>query len=150
MELKLVRDTFTQKSTIGSLYVNGVYECFILEDTDRGLTDSMTLEQINAIKKHSLTCIPYGKYKVVVTKSDRFSAKAGHDVYLPLVIPVKGYAGIRIHKGNKPEDTEGCLLPARVKGIDSVSNSTDAFNQLNEKINKAIKAGEEVTIEITK
>lgn len=150
MKLKLVRDTFTDLSTIGSLYVNDVFECFVIEDKDRGLTDSMPLEEINKLKVYGLTCIPYGTYKVVVTKSNRFSQKAGHDVYLPILLNVKGYEGIRIHKGNTAVDSLGCLLPAKVKKINKVENSTDAFNQLNEKINQAIKKGEIVTIEITK
>lgn len=149
MKLHLKREKFTDKSTIGSLFINGVFECFILEDKDRGLDSSMTLEEINKLKVYGETCIPYGTYKIVVTKSNRFSQMAGHDVYLPLVTGVKGYEGIRIHKGNKPADTHGCLLPARNKGNDVVSDSTSAFEQLNNKINTALKV-EEVTIEITK
>ena len=150
MKIKLIRQVFTDKSTIGSLYLNDVFECFIIEDKDRGLTDAMTLAEINAKKVYGLTCIPYGMYKVIVSKSNRFSLKAGKDVFLPLLTNVKGYEGIRIHKGNTAADSLGCLLPGKVKGVDKVSNSTDAFNQLDAKINAAIKAGEQVTIEIVK
>lgn len=138
MKIKLVRETFTDKSTIGRLFINEIYECFILED------------KVRDVKINGITAIPYGTYKVVVTKSNRFSKNAGFDVYLPLLIAVPGYEGVRIHSGNKPEDTEGCLLPGTHKATDLVSNSKTAFIQLNEKINSAIKKGEEVTIEITK
>lgn len=138
MKLKLIRDTFTEKSTIGSLYVNDTFECFIIEDTVR-------TEKIAGI-----TAIPYGTYKIVVTKSNRFSQMAGHDVYLPLLLNVPNYEGVRIHTGNKPEDTEGCLLPGTAKSKDFLSNSRTAFIKLNDKINQAIKAGQIVTIEITK
>ena len=47
MELKLQRNIFTEKSTIGTLFINGVAECFILEDKDRGLNDAMPLSKIN-------------------------------------------------------------------------------------------------------
>ena len=150
MDIVLKRDTFTNKSTIGTLTVNGAFEGYVLEDFDRGLKDTMSLDEINKLKVHGQTAIPYGVYKVVVTKSNRFSILRGHDVYLPLLLNVKGFEGIRIHSGNKPEDTLGCQLVARQKGIDTVSESTLAFNQLNDKINQAIKRGEIVTYQITK
>jgi hypothetical protein len=150
MELKLKRTEFTETSTIGELSINGVFECYVLEDKDRGLTQSMSLAESVATKVHGKTAIPYGTFKIVVTKSERFSKMKGKPVYLPLLLNVPNYAGVRIHTGNKPEDTEGCLLPARKKSKNFVSESTLAFNQLNDKINLAIKAGEVVTIEITK
>jgi hypothetical protein len=150
MDIVLKRDTFTKKSTIGTLSINGVFECYILEDVDRGLKDTMSLDEINKIKVHGETAIPYGVYKVVVTKSMRFSAMKGHDVYLPLLLNVKGFEGIRIHCGNKPEDTEGCQLTGRIVGKDTISESTLAFIQLNDKINLAIKQGQIVTYEIKK
>lgn len=150
MELKLVRKEFTETSTIGELFVNGVFECYVLEDTDRGLKQSMTLAESVATKVHGKTAIPYGSFKIVVTKSERFSKMKGKPVYLPILLNVPNYEGVRIHTGNKPEDTEGCLLPARKKDKNVVSESTLAFNQLNEKINNALKVGENVVIEITK
>jgi len=150
MEIKLKRTEFTDTSTIGELSINGVFECFVLEDKDRGLTQSMSLAESVATKVHGKTAIPYGTFKIVVTKSERFSKMKGKPVYLPLLLNVPNYAGVRIHTGNKPEDTEGCLLPARKKGKNVVSESTLAFTRLNDKINLAIKAGEVVTIEITK
>ncbi len=47
MELELKRKIKTDNSTIGELYVNGVFECFLLEDRDRGLTSKMNLFEIN-------------------------------------------------------------------------------------------------------
>ena len=46
MELQLKREIFTEQSTIGTLTINGEFECFILEDKDRGLSDALSLEQI--------------------------------------------------------------------------------------------------------
>ena len=34
MELQLKREIFTEQSTIGTLTINGEFECFILEDKD--------------------------------------------------------------------------------------------------------------------
>lgn len=150
MELTLKRETFTDKSTIGSLLIDGKREYYMLEDTDRGLHRDMSLADIKAKKVHGKTCIPYGRYRIVVTKSDRFSAMRGHDVYLPLLVGVPGFEGIRIHTGNKPEDTEGCLLPCSNISADLGTGSTLAFKSLNEKINQALKRGEEVVINIIK
>ncbi len=149
MEITLRREIFTENSTTGSLSINGKFECFVLEDKDRGLNSCMSLEEINKKKVHGKTAIPYGKYKVVVTKSQRFSLAAKRDIYLPLVMNVPGYEGIRMHTGNTAIDTEGCLLPGKERHSDKVLFSTDAFKQLNNKINEALKVGE-VWITITK
>jgi len=144
MEIVLKRETFTDKSTIGILSIDGVFECFVLEDKDRGLDSKMTLTQINKIKVYGETAIPYGKYEVVVTMSNRFGKE------LPLLLDTPGYSGIRIHVGNKKEDTHGCLLPGTAKGIDTVIQSTIAFNKLFDKIKTAKKAGQKISITITK
>lgn len=144
MELKLERTTFTERSTIGTLSVNGKQECFILEDHDRGMDDSMSLEQINKMKVYGKTAIPSGRYEVAITMSNRFKKE------LPILLNVKGYEGIRIHPGNTDADTLGCLLPGRKKGVDSVAESTLAFNALFDKMKLAKRAGERIFITITK
>jgi len=144
MDLKLVRNVFTDKSTIGTLSVNGVIECFILEDKDRGLNDVMPLSKINELKVYGETAIPYGRYEIDITMSARFKKE------LPILLNVKGYTGIRIHTGNKAIDTHGCLLPARKKGVDSVSESILAFNQLFSKLKQAKANKERIFITIVK
>lgn len=47
MELTLKRIAKKLNYTIGKLYINGIYECDTLEDRDRGLDASMSLETIN-------------------------------------------------------------------------------------------------------
>ncbi len=131
-ELILERKIFTDKSTIGELSCNGTFLCFIIEDKVRE----------NETKIYGQTAIPYGKYKIVVTKSNRFSKLAGKDIYLPLLMNVEGFEGVRIHTGNRPEDTEGCLLPGTVYETDKVLNSRTAFIKLNELINTSLKEGE--------
>jgi hypothetical protein len=141
MDLLLKRETFTEKSTISSLFINGVFECYILEDKDRGLSFQMSLEEINKLKVYGETAIPYGSYQIVLTMSNRFKR------ILPLLVGVKGYEGIRIHTGNTAADTHGCLLPAWSKSKDTVSKSTLAFNQLFTKLQNA---KDKIYITITK
>lgn len=150
MELLLNRSIFTDKSTIGKLFVDGNPECYILEDMDRGLYSTMSIADLNKLKVWGVTCIPYGRYKILITKSARFSKMAGKDVYLPELIKVPVFEGVRIHKGNKPDDTEGCQLPGTVPKLNWVENSATAFLKLNDKINKALKAGDDCWITIQK
>ena len=132
MNILLKRTKKTPLSTIGDLSINGNPECVILEDTDRGLRSDMTLESIKAIKIKGKTCIPSGRYEIVITFSNRFQKP------LPLILAVPGFEGIRIHPGNNPANTEGCLLPGTVPGENMVFNSRVAFLSLFNKIKAAL------------
>lgn len=144
MDLKLERKYRNNNYCIDKLYINGKYFSDVLEDPDRGLTDSMTLEEIKKIKIKGNTCIPYGTYNITITYSPRFKKN------LPLLNNVKGFDGIRIHSGNKPQDTEGCLLPGFNKVKGQVINSKVTTDKLIAQIQQAINKKEKVTITITK
>ena len=133
MEIGLTRVTRTGNSTIGDLTVNGISECFILEDMDRGLKQSMALREILSKKIHGKTAIPAGRYEVAISFSNRFKKK------LPLLLNVPGFEGIRIHPGNTANDSEGCLLTGKTKSTDFVGNSRAAFATLFAKIEAALK-----------
>lgn len=110
MNLKLVRDTFTDESTMGQLYVDGKWQCYTLED------------KLRDVKIYGETCIPYGTYEVVVTWSNRFKRQ------MPLLVDVPGFSGIRIHSGNDSHDTDGCILVGRTKAPNWVGESRLAFD----------------------
>lgn len=120
--------------TISKLFVNGSYLCDVLQDTNRGLTQSMSLEEINEIKVKGKTAIPKGTYQVTLNVvSPRFSKKAQYAFCqgkLPRLINVPGYEGVLIHIGNTPEDTDGCLLVGYNKVKGQVIDSTKAFKEL--------------------
>jgi hypothetical protein len=143
MELHLNRDIRTPKSTTSALTVNGVPECFILEDYDRGLKQSMPLDQIKQLKVPGKTAIPSGRYKVIINMSNRFG------IELPLLLDVPGFEGVRIHPGNTAENTEGCLLPGVTRTKDFVSSSRVAFNKLFEKMKEAKRLKQDIFITIT-
>ena len=144
MELRLERKYRSNNYCIDKLYINGKYFSDALEDPDRGLTDSMNLEEIKRIKVKGDTCIPYGTYNVTITYSPRFKKN------LPLINNVKGFDGIRIHSGNTPQDTEGCLLLGLNKVKGRVVDSKVTVNKFIDIVQKVLNKGEKVTITITK
>ena len=76
MNLRLKRIARRETYTIGRLYIDGVYFCDTIEDTDRGLKQSLPPSVNRAMKKAGATAIPTGKYQVVLNiKSLRFSKK---------------------------------------------------------------------------
>lgn len=136
--------------TISKLFVDGSYHCDVLQDTNRGLTQSMTLEEINSIKVKGKTAIPKGTYRVTLNVvSPRFSQKAQYAFCqgkLPRLLDVPGYEGVLIHIGNTPEDTDGCLLVGYNKVKGQVIDSTKAFKELYSILSSA-KDEIEITIE---
>lgn len=112
MKLELIREEFTDKSTIGSLLVDGKFFCYTLED------------RVRNEKIFGQTAIPYGTYPVLITYSPRFKTN------MPLLINVPGYSGVRIHSGNKAEDTEGCILVGLKKAPDYIMESRKAYSLL--------------------
>jgi hypothetical protein len=133
MQITLNRKIKTANTTISELLVDDVFECFVLEDRDRGLKSGMTITEIRKTKVKGATAIPTGVYEVIISFSNKFQK------FLPLLLDVKGYEGIRIHPGNTAKDTLGCLLPGTAKEKDKVLNSRIAFEALFTKLKAATK-----------
>jgi len=143
MELTLKRKIFTDSSTIGELYCNDAFICYILEDTDRGLTSDMDLAVIASKKVYGQTAIATGRYEIIISYSNRFKKP------LPLLLGVPGFKGIRIHAGNTAEQSSGCLLTGTDYETDRVNNSRVAFLKLATAIEIATEV-EKVWIEIVR
>lgn len=154
MELKLIRKWKKPTYTVGQLYVDGKFFSNTIEDTDRGLKRSMTLDEIYKLKKAGITCIPSGKYVVSLDyQSPKYAKKAAmvkfNNAMMPRLIDVPGYSGVLIHPGNSAKDTEGCILPGKNDKVGWVSNSTAYFKDLyNRMWNAKNTRGEKITIEI--
>lgn len=104
MKLTLIRTIRTDRYTMGELFINGQFFCHTLEDPDRGLRQTDSIEKIRKVKVPGQTAIPTGTYRVVDSMSQRFGR------IMPLLKDVPGFTGVRIHAGNTTDDTHGCLL----------------------------------------
>lgn len=144
MNLVLEREASTQTSTPGVLFVNGVKECFTLEDVVREKRfDDGALIPVQSWKVPGETAIPSGRYQIIIDFSERFKR------LMPHIIGVPGFDGVRIHSGNTAADTEGCILLGRVRSSpDEVLESRFAFDTFFEKLKAAVRAGEETFIVI--
>lgn len=141
MNLTLKRLNLTPNYTEGELYVNGVYFCKTLEDTNRDLNKNGQFDN-NEKKVYGETCIPYGKYKVILSYSPKFKRE------LPEILEVPDFQGIRIHRGNKISDTLGCILCGEKVKNGYLSNSTPYEIKLVELLKQANLRNEESFIEI--
>ena len=129
MEIVLTRIAKRKTYTIGRLaiirevneeyktYEQEEYFCDTLEPTWRDLAHG-------APKVYGKTAIPEGRYAVAVTWSPKFKE------WLPLLLHVPGFEGIRIHAGNTPEHTQGCILVGRNRYIGQVIDSRRTMDQL--------------------
>jgi len=144
MYIQVMRLKDDGKSSIGTLMINGSFECFTLEDTH------------NEPKIYGKTRIQAGKYTIELRNagnmtlkySDRFDFHKG----MLWLRNVDNFKYVYIHTGNDEDDTDGCLLvgsscSARIDN-QSVSGSVLAYIDIYPKIADAILRGEEVTIEI--
>lgn len=93
--LHLTREIALADRTIGKLFVDGEWQWWTLEDQ---------LRPPSAPKVAGATAIPAGSYRVKKTWSNRFGKLMWQ------ICDVPGFAGVRIHVGNTPADTEGCVL----------------------------------------
>lgn len=141
MELLLERKYPKSNYTVGNLYINGKFYCNILEDTVRDINKDGTFN-CGEFKISGHTAIPYGEYEIQVTYSPKFRRE------LPLLLNVKHFEGIRIHRGNTAEDSSGCLLPGENTQKGKVLNSTKYELELTKMIKECNLKKEKVIIKI--
>ncbi len=148
MEIRIDRAWKKKGYTISRVFVDGKRfsdgkkYCNALEDEDRGLTSDMSVDEILSRKKYGETAIPTGRYKVQISWSPKFKKD------LPILLAVKGYTGVRIHSGNTPKDTLGCILIGENSQVGMITNSRYWTTLLCSHIKTALDNGEDVYIKI--
>ncbi len=148
MEFVLKRIAKKKGYTIGKLYVKQsiideylrgekfIYICDTLEPQWRDYAKG-------ARKIKGKSAIPEGRYPVVITYSPKFKQ------WLPLLVNVPMFSGIRIHAGNDAvNDTQGCILVGENRVRGKVLNSRKYVKIVKEMIVEAKDKGEGVWIEI--
>ena len=149
MKLQVVRTQLGKDATNGLLFIDGLFECYTLED------------QYQAVKVMHETCIPEGTYPIKLRTvggfHTRYKAKYPELHRGMLWIQnVPGFEYILIHQGNTDEHTSGCLivgdsqqdLDVNFNGM--VGSSANAYKKLYPKVSAQLLAGNEVTIEYSK
>ena len=118
INLLLIRNTFSKKSTIGELFLNGERICDTLENPWQD-------------NQRNISCIPEGIYPVRL----RLPRESGTRDYIHLLVKdVKDRDYILIHIGNTAKDTSGCILVGLGSQQDFVSNSVLAMDLLIKEI----------------
>ena len=118
VNLLLIRDEFSDKSTIGKLFLDGEMFCY-------------TLELPWKDNQRSISCIPAGEYKVRMRTAKESSSR---DYLHLLVQDVKDRSYILVHIGNTAKDTRGCILVGQSRQHNRVNNSTLAMDLLMKEI----------------
>lgn len=138
--------------TIGKLYINGKEFCDTLEDKDRGLSSTQSLNDIKIRKVYGQTAIPTGTYVVEMTYSSKFTGRAWGKKYkgrVPQLLNVKGFEGVRIHPLNTAKDTLGCIGVGKNTSKGMITNSTAYYYKLlDDHILPALNKGERITLTI--
>lgn len=124
MENTLIRQEFSDASTIGEWFIEDKHFCWTLEDVDKQRqADGSIIPWKPELKVPKETAIPYGKYEIITNFSTRFGR------VMPLLLHVESFDGVRIHVGNDRGDTEGCILMGELKTVDMVCQSAMVFNR---------------------
>ena len=147
MELILKRIAKRKTYTIGRLYIREQ----IVDEYSTGYEDRYfcdTLEptwrdyEHGAYKVKGRSAIPEGRYAVVISWSPKLKA------WLPILLGLPKFEGIRIHAGNTARDTEGCILVGKNKLVGQVVDSRIWLHRLKQKIVEAKDRGEAVWITV--
>lgn len=153
MKVTVKRFADNGNASLGLLYIDGIFQCFTVEDEER------------ATKVYGETRVPNGVYKLSLRKSGRYHNKYKvryegiHKGMLCVhnkpnwVLDNLGikFQYILIHTGNTDKHTAGCLLlNDAVSGQTfSGNHSVDAYKRVYPIIADHLAAGGECTIEYT-
>lgn len=123
-------------ATLGRLYYRGQFTGYTCEDEDR------QLETYPERKVYGRTAIPRGRYRLLLTYSQRFGRE------LPLIVDVPGYRGVRVHGGNSPENSLGCVMSGRVRTARGVQGCAPVVNRIIGILRDAEDGGDDCWIEV--
>jgi hypothetical protein len=103
METKIIRVAQGKESTLSQLYINGIFQCYLLED------------KIREVKIASQTAIPKGAFSLKLNtygaKNVNYQKAFGklHQGMIEIT-GLPNFSFVYIHTGNTIKDTAGCPL----------------------------------------
>lgn len=139
MILSMLREPSKGGATLSKLYLGPKFICDVLEDEIREVVG----RPVSEWKVKGKTAIPAGSYTLSLQNSPRFGPET------LTVDNVDGFVGIRIHGGNKAEDTEGCPLPGTRNSVNTVAGSQVALGKVRALVVPHLRAGGTVRLEIS-
>lgn len=156
MKIEHVRIYNCPTYCISKLYIDGVWQCDIIEDTDRGLDQNMSLEELKRRKVYRQTAIPTGRYKLTMRfVSPKFSQMPYYKKfckgYMPRILDVPAYDGILVHAGVNANSSAGCVIVGLNKVKGKVLESKKTWEKLMKQHFLPLKAlGEDADYIITR
>ncbi len=147
MEIILTRIAKRKTYTIGRLAIKREvieeYRTYEVEDYFCDTLEPTWRDYKNGGHKiKGRSAIPEGRYAVVISWSPKMQQ------WLPILLGVPMFSGIRIHAGNCSEDTEGCILVGKNKIVGKVVDSRIWLHRRKQKIVEAKARGEAVWITV--
>lgn len=136
--LRIVRMAQGENTTLGHFYINGIFRCYILEDSIRG------------VKVHGATCIPEGLYNLELNVHAGMNTNYKNrypNLHKGMVeiVGISDYNLVFIHIGNHHLETKGCPLVGRTwefsEGDYRVLQSALAYGSLYPELLKVMNEG---------
>ncbi len=145
METKIIRVAQGKESTLSQLYINGIFQCYLLED------------KIREVKITSETAIPKGVFSLKLNtygaKNVQYKKALGklHEGMIE-IIGLPNFNFVYIHTGNTIKETAGCPLCGFsfqfIDGNFQVSQSIAAYKMIYPKLMALAKVeNNKITIE---
>lgn len=145
INLYLYRKYQIEEGSVGELHTDEIKYCVTLEDLPRAYFD----------KVPGKTRIPQGRYPIRLRQvlsglTKRYRQRYTWFTWHLEICDVPFFENVYLHIGNKPEDTDGCVLVGErvLSNRAFITNSTDTYRELYEVLRKALENGEEVWIDI--
>ena len=145
MKAKIIRVAQGKNSTLSHLYIDGIFQCFLLED------------KIRAVKIMKQTAIPEGIFRLQLNTWGGMN-KTYFPKYGPIhkgmieIADLPTFSAVYIHVGNTIVETAGCPLVGlsyiKKDGEYQVLQSADAYRQVYRKLYE-VATGKDNQIEIS-
>lgn len=136
--LNIIRMAQGENTTLGHFYINGIFRCYLLEDS------------IRSVKVPGSTCIPEGLYNLELNVYAGMNTNYKNrypDLHKGMVeiVGIPDFSLVFIHIGNNHIETKGCPLVGRnwefSQGDYRVLQSALAYGSLYPELLKVIAEG---------